>query len=298
MRQWHRRCVVHALEGLTLGGALTTLSSTAAVAQEELDPRLYPKYEASASAALLVLGENIRVDPADGTGTEVDAEDVLGVSPTSFQPRVAFRWRPGQKHELEFSFLRAVRSSEKAISKDIVFADTSFTAGLRVNASLRTSQAILTYRYAFRVRPKSQLGAALGVGAIFFRTELDAKAGATTGGADTTIVPYSRTRKFNAPTGSLGLYGRAQLGEKWYGEADLRGIYVKVSNFKASVGELGGAVRRFFSNTVAGELGYTLGLYSVTLTHTPTDSSLVQTGFSGKIKYNVSGFRGGVVIAF
>jgi hypothetical protein len=78
----------------------------------------------------------------------------------------------------------------------------------------------------------------------------------------------------------------------------VRGIYVKVSNFKGTIGEFGGAVRRFFSNTVAGELGYQLGLYSVTVTHTPTDSSLVQTGFSGKIKYNVHGFRGGVVIAF
>jgi hypothetical protein len=300
MRPWHRRCIVHALQGLTFGGALAALSSRAGSAQE-LDPRLYPKYEASASGALLVLGENIRVDPsdpADGTGTEVDAEDVLGVSPTSFQPRVAFRWRPGQKHELEFSFLRAVRSSEKTISKDFVFADTTFTAGLRVNAGLRTSQALLTYRYAFRVRPTSQIGAAVGLGAIFFRTELDAEGGVTAGGADTVTVPYSRTRKFNAPTGSLGLYGRAQLGEKWYGEADVRGIYVKVSNFKASVGELGGAVRRFFSNTVAGELGYTLGLYSVTLTHTPTDSSIVKTGFSGKIKYDVHGFRGGVVIIF
>jgi|tagenome__1003787_1003787.scaffolds.fasta_scaffold20757394_2 hypothetical protein len=297
MRMWHRRCVVHALEGLTLGGALTVLSSRVGSAQE-LDPRLYPKYEASASGALLVLGENIRVDPADGTGTEIDAEDVLGVSPTSFQPRIAFRWRPGQKHELEFSFLRAVRSSDKAVSKDFVFADTTFTAGLRVNASLRTSQALLTYRYAFRVRPKSQIGAAFGLGAILFRTELDAEAGVTTAGADTAIVPYSRTRKFNAPTGSLGLYGRAQLGEKWYGEADARGIYVKVSNFKGSIAEFGGAVRRFFSNTVAAELGYTLGVYSVTLTHTPTDSSLVQTGFSGKIKYNVHGFRGGLVIDF
>lgn len=298
MRTWHRRRAMHVLRRAALGGGLTILSTSAAFAQEELDPRLYPKYDLSASAALLVLGETIRIDPDTGAGTEIDAEDVLGVSGTSFQPRAAFRWRPGRRHELELSFLRAVRSAEKVISRDIVFNDTSFTAGLRVNAGLRTSQAILTYRFAFRVRPESQIGVGLGIGAILLRTELDAVAGTTSGGADTTIVPYSSTRELNAPTASLGLYGRTRLGEQWYGEADLRGLYVKVDNFKGVVGELGAAVRRFFSDKFAAELGYTLGLYTVTLERTSSESGFLGIDVSGKIKYNVNGFRGGVVFLF
>jgi hypothetical protein len=298
MQSWHRRHVRHALRRVALGGGLMTVFSGTALAQEELDPRLYPKFDLDASAALLVLGETIRIDPDTGAGTEIDAEDVLGVSGTSFQPRAAFRWRPGRRHELEFSFLRAVRSAERTISRDIVFNDTSFTAGLRVNAGLRTSQATLTYRFALRVRPESQIGVGLGIGAIFLRTELDAVAGTTSGGADTTIVPYSSTRELNAPTGSLGLYGRTRLGDQWYGEADLRGLYLKVDNFKAVVGELGAAVRRFFSDKVAAELGYTLGLYTVTLDRPSSESGFLGIDVSGKIKYNVNGFRGGVVFLF
>ena len=80
---------------LVFAAGLTPLLASAASAQE-LDPRLYPKWELDASATLLLLGENIRVDPLNqpGEGTEFDAEDVLGVSGTSFQPRAALRWRP------------------------------------------------------------------------------------------------------------------------------------------------------------------------------------------------------------
>jgi hypothetical protein len=100
---WHRRPVTRALTRLTLGAALTILSHRVAFAQD-LDPRLYPKFDLDASGTLLVLGETIRIDPDSGTGTEIDAEDVLGVSTTSFQPRAALRWRPGRRH-------RASRSS-------------------------------------------------------------------------------------------------------------------------------------------------------------------------------------------
>lgn len=297
MRMEHRRSVTHAVSWLTLGGGWTILSSGAALAQD-LDPRLYPKYELTASGAFLVLGETIRIDPDSGAGTEFNAEDDLDVSPTSFQPRAAFRWRPGQKHELELGFQRAVRSTgERVITRDITFNDTSFTAGLRVDAGLRTSQLLLTYRYALRLRPKSQIGLGVGLGAILLRTELDAVGGVTAGGADTTIVPYSSTRSLNAPTGSLGLYGRAQLGERWYGEADLRGLYAKVDNVKAVVAEVGAAARRFFSDKIAAELGYTLGLYTITLERKESGAGLVGD-VSGKIKYHVNGFRAGVVFLF
>src|SRR5829696_4808461 len=74
---------------LVLAAGLTALLASAASAQE-LDPRLYPKWEFDGSATLLLLSENIRVDPKNqpGEGTEINAEDVLGVSGTSLQPRL------------------------------------------------------------------------------------------------------------------------------------------------------------------------------------------------------------------
>jgi hypothetical protein len=184
------------------------------------------------------------------------------------------------------------------LTDTIAFADTSFAAGLRINSNLRTSQAFLAYRYAFRIRPKSQIGAGLALGAIFFRQELDAVAGVTGGGTDTTIVPYSRTSSLTAPTASLGVYGRFKLGEKWYLDSDVRGVYVKIDNFKAGVAEMGVAGRRFFSNSFAAEVGYSLGFYTVTVERTSSGQGFLGIDVAGKIKYIVNGFRGGLVILF
>lgn len=277
---------------------LTGVLSAEAGAQE-LDPRLYPRFDLDVSGTFLVLGETIRIDPQNRPelGTEIDAENVLGVSQTSFQPRATLRWRPGRRHELELGYLRVVRSGERVLVDTIAFADTSFAAGLRINSTLKTSQAFLAYRYAFRVRPKSQIGAGLALGAIFFRQELDAVAGATAGGADTTIAPYSQSRSLTAPTGSVGVYGRFKLGEKWYLDSDVRGVYVKIDNFKGVVVEVGVAGRRFFSKSFAAELGYSLGSYTVTVERTGGQGFL-GIDLAGKIKYTVNGFRGGVVFLF
>ena len=222
---------------------------------------------------------------------------MLGVSTTTLQPRAAIRWRPGRRHELEVGFLRAVRTAERTLLDTLAVGDTTFAAGLRVNSALRTSQAFLNYRFAFTARENTQIGAALGLGALFLRTELDALAGTTGGGSDTTRVSYAKVQEFTGPTGSIGLYGRFRLGERWYLESDLRAVYVKIENFKAGVLEGGVAGRYFFSRTLGAELGYGLGYYAV---------SVDQSGkrwipghrLPGQDQLPRSGIRGGLVIQF
>ncbi len=278
--------------GLTVGFAPW------AVAQEG-HSHLYPRFEADLNGTLLVLGETIRIDNENNSepGTEIDAEDVLGMSQTTLEPRATFRWRPGRRHELEGGYLRAVRSAERTLLDTLVVGDTSFAAGLRVRSELGTSQAFLNYRFAFTARENTQIGAAVGLGALFLRTEIDALAGSTAGGTDTTTVTYSSTQEFTGPLGSLGLYGRFRLSDRWYLESDLRGVYLKISNFKAGVLEAGAAGRYFFSKTWGAELGYNLGFYVVEVDQDP-NGGVLNTDFLGRIKYSVQGFRGGVVIQF
>jgi len=249
----------------------------------------------SASGTLLVLGAKVRVDPDSGEGTEIDIEDNLGIGSTTLQPRLALRWRPGRRHEIEGGYQWAKRSGETVLQDTIVFRDTTYAAGLRVNTTSGTSQMFLTYRYAFKAKERTQIGAGLGLGIIYLRNDISAIAGATTGGADTAIVEYSREGGFNGPSGSLGFYGRWQLGDQWYLESDLRGIYAKIDNIKAKVVELGAAGRYFLSDKIGLELGYNLGFYGVDITGTKNFAGIERTG---KISYTVNGWRVGGVYAF
>ncbi len=256
---------------------------------------LYDRFQLSASGTFLVLGANIRIDPDSGEGTEIDVEDNLGLGSTTVQPRLALRWRPGRRHELEGGYQWAKRSGETVLTDTIVLRDTTFAAGLRVNSTVGTSQMFLTYRYAFMTKEKTQIGAALGLGIIFLNADVAAIAGATAGGPDTVIAQFSREGGFNGPEGSLGAYGRFQLGDKWYLESDLRAIYIKIDNIKAGVVELGLAGRYFLSDKVGLELGYNLGYYAVTIEGTNNFAGINRTG---KISYTVNGWRAGGVYAF
>ena len=264
-------------------------------AQEASPSHLYDRFQVSASGTLLVLGTTIRIDPDSGEGTEIDPGDDLGVGSTTLQPRLALRWRPGRKHELEGGYQWAKRSGEAVLRDTIVFRDTAYSAGLRVNSTSGTSQMFLTYRYAFKADDKTQIGAALGLGLIFLQQEITATAGATTGGPDTAIVQYSRKGDINGPTGSIGGYGRFRLGERWYLESDLRAIYLKIDNIKAGVIEAGLAGRYFLSSKVGLELGYNLGFYQINIEAPNNFASIDRTG---KIRYTVNGWRAGGVYAF
>jgi hypothetical protein len=264
-------------------------------AQEVPRNHLYDRFQASASGTFLILGATIRVDPDSGEGTEISVKDNLGIGSTTLQPRLALRWRPGRRHELEAGYQWASRSGETVLQDTLVFSDTTYAAGLRVNTSNGTSQGFLTYRFAFTAKEKSQIGAALGVGIIFLTTDITATAGVTAGGADTAITQFSRSGGFNGPVGSIGAYGRFLLGEKWYLEPDLRAIYLKIDNIKAGVVEAGLAGRYFLSNKVGLELGYNLGFYQVTIEGTNNFAGINRTG---KLKYTVNGWRVGGVYAF
>jgi hypothetical protein len=282
-----------------------TFQATSATAQETPDTtretpnHLYHRYEFAVSGTLVILSTTLRFDPEDGgEATEINIEDDLGGSGELFQPRGTFRWRFSRRHELEAGFLRVVRSNERVLTDTFTFRDTTFAAGLRISSESRTSQAWLGYRYAFKASENSQIGAGVGFGVIFLKEGLDAIAGATSGGPDTAIVEFSREGGLNGPTASLGLYGRFRVGEKWYLDGDLRGLYVKVGAFKAGVVETGGAARYFFSDVFAGEVGYSLGFYTVTLERESDGTGPLGIDFSGKFKYTVQGVRLGLVFGF
>ena len=85
--------------------------------------RLYDKWQIDLSGAVVIMGTNIRVDGDNGEGTEIDAEDVLGLSREKIQPRVSVRWRPGHRHEIELGYQFARRTAEKPLQRDITFGD-------------------------------------------------------------------------------------------------------------------------------------------------------------------------------
>jgi hypothetical protein len=270
----------------SIGVVVIALVGATPQARAQSNSRLYDKWQIDLSGAVVIMGTNIRVDGENGEGTEVDGEDVLGLSQEKFQPRASVRWRPGRRHEIELGYQFARRTAEKTLERDITFGDSIYTVGVNVKSNFHTDQAFLVYRFAIQAHERTQLGVGVGVGVLPFKLQIDRLASA--GGAG---VTSSREKSFTGPTGSLGVYGRFLLGDRWYLESDLRGIAIQIDRIDAKIVEGNVAGRYLLSDELGIELGY--GISSVTLT---VDPPADRKGFFGKIKYPLQNIRLGVVL--
>jgi hypothetical protein len=247
---------------------------------------LYDKWQFTASGAVVFFGSEMRVEGPNGGGTDIGVEDDLGLAKEKFQGRFAARFRIGHRHELELGYLLARRNAEKTLSRDIEFTDTTFTAGLHVKSVFNADNLFLNYRYAFVAKEGTQVGAALGLGAILFKTSMDAEAGI--GGA---TAAYSRERSLTGPIGSLGLFGRFRSGSAWYFEADARAIWIGIDRFDAYVADIGGSIRYFPWTKVGFEAGYQYNGVRVDVSQAEGRPN----SLSGRIKYNFQNVRLGIV---
>lgn len=268
--------------------AIALLLVAAPLGAQNPRANLYDRMQIGASVTAIIFNANIRVDGANGMGTDVDAEDDLGLAKDEIEPRVALRWRPWRRHEFEVGYQLARRSSARVLDRDITFGDSTYHAGADIGTKLNTDQAFFVYRFAFLAKPRTQVGLAIGAGALFLEGALDALGG---GGQ----VQFSQSESITGPLGSVGFYGRFLSGDRWSWEAEARYVQVSIDRFDARVGEGGAAVRYAAWSHVTFEGGY--GLSAVKVDIAPTTSSGGGSGSrSGRIKYSMQNVRLGVVV--
>ena len=269
------------------GLALAALVLAAPLAAQAPSPRarLYDRLQLSGSLATIILNTNIRVDPSNGTGTDIDAEDDLGLDRSKFEPRFGVRWRPWRRHEFEVGYQFARRGSRRVLDRDITFGDSTYQVGATVDANLDSDEAFLIYRFAFHTRPRREVGLSVGLGALF----LDAGLGAVGSGGQ---VQFTQSQTLTGPLGSLGVYGRFLSGDRWFWEAEARYVQVSIDRFTARVAGGGAAVRYAAFSKVLLEAGY--GLTGVQVDIGATTSSGLGSR-SGRIKYTLQNVRLGAV---
>lgn len=269
-----------------LGLALLGASSLAAQTQKA---SLYHKFELNLSGSSVILNSNIRVDGSNGEGTDLDAEDDLGMEKSKFEPRFAMRWKPGRRHELELGYQFARRDAEKTLERSIDFGDSTYNLGANLKTTFNSDQIFFAYRFAFMAKERTQIGASLGLGALLLDVGLEAL------GTGTDPRQFTVEKKVTGPLGSLGLFGRFLAGERWRFEAEARAVKIAIDRFDARVIEIGGGVRYHFSPSFALDAGYSGSGIKVDVG--PRTTVTGGTGIrSGQIKYSLQSIRLGLVI--
>jgi hypothetical protein len=96
-------------------------------------------------------------------GTQISAEDDLGLEDFELLPQVELTLLPGERHLVRLSAFAMHRSANKFIEREISFDNEDYVIGERVDSLLNLTMFGLTYGYRFVVHRRGELSATFGV---------------------------------------------------------------------------------------------------------------------------------------
>jgi len=281
-RSWLRSNLVL---GAVLAGAL---AGPGMLSAQETPNHLFDKFQVSGGSALLLLNTDIRVDAANGdAGTEIDAEDDLGLDVSKPFGRLGVRWRPWRRHSFDVNYQWIRRGATYEIERDITWGDTTFNAGASLRPRLNSDVLGLTWRWAIHQTDRWQVGPAIGIGLYFFEAGIEGTAVA--GGSS---VNFDESVDQLGPTASLGVFSHHRLADELYAELDARALYVSIDRFSGTVLEIGATARWFLADWVGLTGGYALSGVRVDVDPRPD----AVRSLLGRVQYTYHQLRAGVVL--
>ena len=107
---------------------------------------------------------DVRLDDDNGVpGTELSAEDDLGMSDRLDQGRFELMLRMRERHRVRFDYFKLTRNGDATLTRDIAFGDETFAVDDRVRSRFDWRTLNFTYLYSVFHNPRFELGAGLGL---------------------------------------------------------------------------------------------------------------------------------------
>jgi hypothetical protein len=199
---------------------------------------------------------NIRLNSsANVPGTQVNAEHVLGLDGSDFEPKFQAMVRVGERHRLRFDYFTLDRTGNATLSAPIVFRDVVLQVGDPVQTNLSLRSLGINYEYSFIHRERFELAATIGLN----DTDISAEARVST---QTRHVDQKKDQAGPLPT--IGLDSTYVLSKRFYIDARAQYFKLAVDHLDGSLGfyELAGLYR--FRPNVSFALGYTVAKATLT----------------------------------
>lgn len=279
-------------------GVLAGIAPQSLAAQDSttFTNHLYDKLSVIADFTTVLNRSNARLDGSNGdAGTTLDFKSMLGISGTLIQPALGLRWKPGRHTELDLGYQFINANGNRAFADTLHIGDDTVSGNIDATTKLGSSNATLQFKYSLWAAERHNIGLAIGLGAVLFHFKLDATADGCSG-PNCASGTLNVDKSFTGPTASLGAFGQWRLGDRWYVGGDARGLGAHVDRFKFSVFEGDANARYYLSNRWG--LGLAWYYTNVTVNVAPKSGGNVENLFVGKVAYNYSSFRAGVLFVF
>ena len=190
--------------GLAAAGMAATVPALAQQAGWTSHPALQDRWAFQLGVYSPKVNTTFRLNGSGGlVGTEVNAEEDLGLRERNDMPAFLASVRLGERWKVEFEYLSLERENARSLSRTINWGDNTYTFGTTVNSSFNTEIYRLSVGYSFVKDVQKEFGAVLGLHA----TDILARVAAGSVGADEGDVL--------APLPTIGIYGAYALTPRW-----------------------------------------------------------------------------------
>lgn len=167
----------------------------------------------------------LRVDESPTQpGTEINAEDDLGLDDFQLLPQVELTLLPGERHLIRLSRFAIDRSAAKHLEKNISFDDQDYLVGERVDSILNLTMFGLTYGYRFIRTQQAEISASFGIQIADVETNAVVR---------NRVVRESENGV--APLPLLGIEGRYDFSPRWSAEARVQYLTVNETDVDGSI---------------------------------------------------------------
>lgn len=178
---------------------------------------------------VMTLGANVdtdlRIDPNLVTpGTQVNAEDDLGLDESKLLPLAEITLLPGDRHLIRLSGFGLRRSARKELDKTFVFDDQTYLPGEQVDSTLNLTMIGLTYGYSIVKTQRTDFALTFGIQVI----EVEANAVVRS-----RVVRDSETGVTPLPL--AGIEGRFDFNDRWSAEGRVQYLSVEFDEIDGSV---------------------------------------------------------------
>ena len=199
----------------------------------------------------------------DGTQSNVDLENDLGLASNASNVRFEGLWRFKPRHRLEFGFTSWNRSSDIALSRQITWRDRTYDVGVPIHSSSSAQFIRLGYRYSLYRTETTEFDVAGSIDALWSKFSLDGTATITRDDGTQVTGNYKTEESYIAPAPVIGFGYSHMITPQWLLRTDVEFLKVKIEKTTAKVLDARVFGDYYFNPRWGAGVGYTYVGYKV-----------------------------------
>ena len=164
-------------------------------------------------------------------GPQINLENVLRLPDSKAGFAGTGYWNFAGRSFIDFGYYNFSRTRTETLTRDIVFGDTTYTAGASVTTSMKSNFPYVSYRYGFVKSETAQFGLSLGAAWVNLDTKLSASGGVVGPGGPIVGSSVTKSAKESAAVPLLGLMFEGRIADNLSVGVQLQGIAAAITPY-------------------------------------------------------------------